>query len=408
MATRQTTRAAARTATKTATKTTKVVGRIVKKATRIAAKSKPSKKAAVKTVIEKDIAERAKNLKTAKPFDNLLAGYDNYRNPIDRAKAELRDGVAQVIKKDINFLVLYGPPGIGKTRDIEEMLAVYYAIEKAKWEKTPDEDKDPRRTMLNEKTDELEFRPPFTVITGGISFPEFYKRLYWSSKHGEILFIDDAITLRDPRIQSALQQATDPQTNGRVQYGFKAKLVQEDEPDVPKEFYFDGGVIVCTNFRKDEMGKSERSRQLFGDALLDRIDGEVEFTHERQWLYDYVNREAFEKRGLLTYLKAGKDAKIPKSKRGLAFAGSDADCDRLMGEVQAFFIENIDRVKSISFRTVRKMLRARVNSPREWVSYCTNNYLRAVDKKKEPKARIDTSGAKRLLAAKPRPAPVTK
>lgn len=328
-----------------------------------ATSKKPSKLAKIKAPVA--------SVRPADPF----AGYSTMANPIDRKHAELAVRVQEVLDGRTKLLIVYGPPGIAKSVSINRVLARHYFIEKKKWEVA--ERKPPRRTTMVQDEfgrDRLAFRAPFSVVQGGYSFPMFFCAAYWASDPNEVIFVDDVITLGDRRIQSFLQQATDPTHNGRVRYGYRVQLPDEE---VPKEYNFHGGIIICTNFRKGLVSTAKHFAQLFPQPVIDRAT-EVEFPWERNALFDYINREAFVKRGLLKYLRAPTDPLISDDQRGLGFVGSDEIADEMLSDVQSYFHHVRNRIVQVSFRWVRDVMKDRFLYPSHWKQLTESNRLRAL------------------------------
>jgi hypothetical protein len=174
------------------------------------------------------------------------------KNPVYRKMGELRQRTVEVIVGRTRLLIVYGPPGIGKSIAVYQMLDVHYQRSKRQWD--DQEQKDDRRTMQGENGEQA-FRPPFSVIQGGTSLPVFFCNMFWASCPQEILLIDDVSSIRNKLIQAALQQATDPTTNGMCYYNYRARLPDES---VPKRYQFRGGIIILTNYRKLEGGKEHR------------------------------------------------------------------------------------------------------------------------------------------------------
>lgn len=266
------------------------------------------------------------------------------------------------------LLIIYGPPGIGKSRGVMYELARYSKLKQAEWDEA--EIKPERRTTMDDMGRQA-FRPPYEIISGRITHPQFHCRMYYASHVDEILFLDDVQSLTDSRIQNALQLAADPTHHGMVSYNYRADL---PDPEVPKRFPMLGGIVIVTNFRKSD----ERRAQLFPPALLDRAD-EVEFTWDRSQLITYVMKMGFGKPGILmNYLRAPNKAQNPglsESKRGAGFRGSDAEAAKILQDVSELFAANTERVEIISFRILQRLINDRVWHPDKWVELADRNHF---------------------------------
>jgi hypothetical protein len=291
-------------------------------------------------------------------------------NPIIRRFETLQLRTREVISGQCPLLIVYGPPGIAKSKEIMHQLRLLWEVEHEKWLNA--NPKPARRTAKQDDGRET-FNEPYRIITGEISFPIFYCRMYWASRPGEVLFIDDVTSLSDRRIQSAMQQASDPTHNGAVRFGFKTAPPDEL---VPRKYSFEGGIIIVTNFRKDDANEGALLKQLFNPALLDRAK-EVEFPWDEPALFEYVSRMAFGRdpeAGLYQYMLAETMAQNPsigRDEEGLGFKGSSPETRheeaiQMQKEVYEFLVANRERVRSMSFRTLRKWMSDRVNYPDKW------------------------------------------
>jgi hypothetical protein len=310
-------------------------------------------------------------------------------NPVYQAHAILKHRATQVITGRLKFLIGYGPPGIAKSQTINQLLAAVTEIERQKWDAHAIP-KPQRRTIHDPETGEDRFRPPYVLVQAGISFPVFFCRLFRTSRRGEIMFVDDVISLSDGRIQGMIQQATDPTHDGYCAYNYRAKLPY---PDVPNEFHYHGGLIILTNFNRDEAHRKDSFKHLFNEAVLSRAE-EVHFPFDRGPLLEYILIEAIKKRGLMGFLRAPRgagledaaDGDMHQKDEGLGFRGSDDEACAMIDEVGAFLLQNAARVERIEFRVARKLLRDRVFSPQSWRLLADKDILRphTIDKGFDP------------------------
>jgi hypothetical protein len=292
-----------------------------------------------------------------------------WENPVYRKIKEMRYRVRQCINLQVRFLIIYGPPGIGKSEGIYVELKSYSDKLRAAW--LAAQPKPERRTVFAEDGT-VQFNPPFSLVTGQISFPQFHCAMYRAAYPGEVFFVDDVASVGDRRIQEAIQQASDNTHNGLCAYNFNASLPYDD---VPKKYNMRGAIILVTNFRRGhapgEMG------QLFTPALLSRAV-EVNFPWDKKALWQYVDRMGFDKaieknRGLYRYLRRPSpqdEPEYPTIMQGLGFKGSDTEARKILSDVRTFFLKNEARAQEVSFRVLRKILSDRVNcAPNEWMEY---------------------------------------
>jgi hypothetical protein len=100
-------------------------------------------------------------------------------NAIWRSMKSFRTRIAEVLRRPVKPKIVYGPAGTAGTSTFIRKLQA-------------------------------------PTITGKISFPILYRTVYRASRPGEVLFVDDVACLSDRRIQSAMQQASEPAHDGAV------------------------------------------------------------------------------------------------------------------------------------------------------------------------------------------------
>lgn len=292
-------------------------------------------------------------------------------NPISQKMTTMLLRIGEVIQGKIPLLIVSGPPGIAKTTSALYQLDLLFEAEYEAWlNKAP---RKPRRTLKADDGREV-FNEPYRIITGEITFPVFFCRMFWCSQKGEVLLIDDVASIADRRIRSVVHQAADPSHNGTVRYGFKTAPPDEL---VPRKYSFQGGIIIITNLRNDDPTEADQLRKLLGPALIDRAEF-VEFPWDAPALYEYVTNLAFgtdPEAGLYKYLLAETREQNPlleRDKEGLGFKGSSPqnrhkEACAMMLDVAKLFKQHYEQNRvphdAISFRTLRKWLRDRVNHP---------------------------------------------
>lgn len=105
------------------------------------------------------------------------------------------------------------------------------------------------------------------IIKGKCSTRSLWADLYDFREKGKILFLDDAdglIGKNAPEdciniLKAALDSTASPE--GRlVSYRIAGKLVDENGLDIPKEFYYNGSIIVLTNYAIGQLDTALRGR----------------------------------------------------------------------------------------------------------------------------------------------------
>jgi hypothetical protein len=99
-----------------------------------------------------------------------------------------------------------------------------------------------------------------------------YLTLYNYRKKGDIIVIDDADALVGPKapedsiniLKAALDSTSDDE--GRlVNYGIATKLTDDEGKPIDKKFYYNGGIIVITNYNVGQLDSALRGRAFIQD-----------------------------------------------------------------------------------------------------------------------------------------------
>ena len=155
------------------------------------------------------------------------------------------EGYVKMVTKGINpSVILCGAPGVGKTYRVKKIL------EEANY-------KDGKNLF---------------IIKGKCTPRSLYLALYNYKEKGNILLIDDADSLVGPKapedciniLKGALDSTSDK--DGRlVSYGVGTKILDDDGNEVPKRFYYNGSVIIITNYNAGSLDTALRGRSYIQD-----------------------------------------------------------------------------------------------------------------------------------------------
>ena len=147
--------------------------------------------------------------------------------------------IRSVVKGIQPSVIICGAPGVGKTFRIMNQLKEYGY---------KDED-----NMI--------------VIKGKCTTRQLYLSLYKCREKGKMVVIDDADALVGPKapeecinILKAALDSTAPVEGRKVSYKIATNLVDDDGKEVPKTIYFNGGVIVITNYSVGQLDTALRGR----------------------------------------------------------------------------------------------------------------------------------------------------
>lgn len=204
---------------------------------------------------------------------------ENFEDP-QMVWKEMQQYIKLVIKGLNPAVILAGAPGVGKTYRVKQQLrAAGYREGNNLW-----------------------------TIKGKCTPRQLYLALYSFKRKGDIIVIDDADGLVGPKapedviniLKAALDSTSDDE--GRlVSYGVSGKLLDDEGVPVPKRFYYNGGVIVITNYNAGQLDTALRGRSYIQDInfsiesilqiiedLLPTIDKEKLSLKSKEKAYAYL------------------------------------------------------------------------------------------------------------------------
>lgn len=209
---------------------------------------------------------------------------DKKKKDPEQAFKEMRGYVKSVIKGLQPGLILCGAPGIGKTYRVLEQL----------------------------KEEGYRNGENLCIIKGKATPRQLYLTLYEYRKHGDIILIDDADALVGPKapedcinILKAALDSTSSDEGRLVSYKISGDLLDDEKQPVPKTMYFNGAVIIITNYDISSLDTALRGRvftqslDFTTEQLLDiikdiipAIDPEHLSVASKMKAYDYVKELA--------------------------------------------------------------------------------------------------------------------
>ena len=163
--------------------------------------------------------------------------------------------IEQVAKGITNALIICGAPGVGKT-----------------WK-------------TNQKLDELGYVEDVNLFTykGAGSGYELYKSLYRFRNKGQIILIDDCDALVGKKapeetinLLKAALDSTQKKEGRLISYQKNGRIYYTDnsgkEIDIPRKFYYNGGVIVLTNYQFKDLNDALKGRCTLQDIRFTTED----------------------------------------------------------------------------------------------------------------------------------------
>lgn len=202
----------------------------------------------VQLAIQKSLAVKVKG----------IDGSDKIEEEIEAAKKdpeqvfkEMNKYIKMVIKGLTPSVILCGAPGVGKTYRVKKLL---------------------KANGYNEDHN-------LCTIKGKCTPRVLYMKLLEFKNKGDIIVIDDADGLVGPKapedviniLKGALDSTSDDE--GRlVCYGVSGILKDDEGMELPKKFYYQGSVIIITNYNAGQLDTALRGRSFIQDIHFSTED----------------------------------------------------------------------------------------------------------------------------------------
>ena len=281
-----------------------------------------AKNGAVTTVLEFDQdAIRAREVAVSQETDAEILERLNDRF------LTLREMTQAVKQGTARAMIVSGPPGVGKSYGVEDVLL---------------------RDGLFDKLAERKQR--FEVVKGAMSPIGLYMKLYEFHKQGNVVVFDDCDdVLFDALSLNILKGALDSGERRQISWNLDSRILRSE--GIPNSFDFQGSAIFITNI-KFHMVKSKTLRQHL-DALESRchyIDLEMDTAREKiLWIRKVVGE------GMLQRFELEESEKA---------------------EILDFVDTNQNRLRELSLRMVLKIADLRRSFPQKWQATASQTCMR--------------------------------
>ena len=237
----------------------------------------------------------------------------------------LKEMTKAVKKGDVRAMIVSGPPGVGKSHGVEEVLDRYQTIE----------------TLGGSKK--------FDVVKGAMSPIGLYCKLYNMADKDNVIVFDDCDSIFDePLALNILKAALDSKKKRMIHWNTDSfKLRNEGVPD---SFEFKGSAIFITNLKFDHV-KSKKLRDHLS-ALESRchyMDLTIDSERDKMLRIKQVVRD-----GMLREYKFD---------------------DVLQEEIIDFVDINKKRLRELSLRTVLKVADLAKAFPAKWEAMAENTVM---------------------------------
>jgi len=289
---------------------------------RTTAARKPSKATSTSHVIEFDTEAIArKEAQIAKESDDAILGRLTERFDI------LTEMTKAVKRGDIRAMIVSGPPGVGKSHNVEAVLQ-----------------KDGLFDTLGER------KPRFEVVKGAMSSIGLYSKLYEFSDAKNVLVFDDCDDILQEELSlNILKGALDSSQRRFISWNTDSRILRSE--GIPDRFEFKGSAIFITNIKFEHVRSKKLRSHL--DALESRchyMDLDMDTNREKiLWIKQITNA------GMLDHFEFEPVVRE---------------------ELLNFIMDNQDRLRELSLRMVLKVAQLRKAMPLQWQAYARQTCMK--------------------------------
>ena len=245
---------------------------------------------------------------------------------VDRLKGRfevLREMTKAVKSGAVRAMIVTGPPGVGKSFGVEEVLS-----------------KDDLFDVMGQR------KPKYEFVKGAMSAIGLYSKLYEFSSEKSILVFDDCDSiLLDDVALNILKAALDSSKKRTISWNTDSRLLRSE--GIPDRFEFKGGAIFITNLKFENV----RSKK-----LQDHLAALESRCHYIDLQMDTDREKCLRIKQIVFNPEAGQEGMLD------AYEFEPVVKD----EIVDFIMENKARMRELSLRTVLKVADLRKGFPTTW------------------------------------------
>ena len=237
----------------------------------------------------------------------------------------LKDMTKAVKKGDVRAMIVSGPPGVGKSHGVEEVLDRYKTVE----------------TLGGFKS--------FEVIKGAMGPIGLYCKLFNMADKGKVVVFDDCDSIfQDELSLNILKAALDSKKNRWIHWNTDSfKLRNEGVPD---KFKFEASAIFITNLKFDKVKGKLREHLSALESRCHYMDLTIDTEKDKMLRIKQVITD-----GMLDTYELS---------------------DEVKEEIMDFVDINKNRLRELSLRTVLKVADLAVAFPDKWEAMAENTVMR--------------------------------
>ena len=281
------------------------------------------------TALKNKKGETVTDFTQVKVSDSAVA-HETDEEIIERTRMRfqiLQDMTKAVKSGDVRAMIVTGPPGVGKSFGVEEVLS-----------------KDDLFNMMGER------KPKYEIVKGAMSAIGLYSKLYQFSDSKNILVFDDcdSILLDDVALNN-LKAALDSSKKRTISWNTDSRILRSE--GIPDKFEFKGGAIFITNLKFENVRSKKLQDHL--SALESRchyIDLRMDTDREKVLRIKQIVKD-----GMLDSYELEDIAK---------------------DEIVSFVETNRAKMRELSLRTVLKVADLRKSFPNNWQNMATVTVMR--------------------------------
>lgn len=230
---------------------------------------------------------------------------------------------------NIKAMIVSGPPGVGKSYGVEEQL-----------------NKDSLFDDVGGNSRKFE------VVKGAMSAIGLYAKLYKYSNAGNVVVFDDCDSvLLDDLSLNILKAALDTSKKRYISWNTDSRLLRSE--GIPDRFEFKGSAIFITNIKFENVRSKKLKDHL--EALESRchyVDLTIDSEREKILRIKQIVRD-----GMLD------DYDMPQERKD---------------DIMEYLIENKNRLRELSLRTVLKVADLAKSFPSSWREYASTTVMKSI------------------------------
>ena len=262
-----------------------------------------------------------KSLEQIKVSDAVVA-HETDEEIIERLRGRfdvLKEMTKAVKQGTVRAMIVTGPPGVGKSFGVEEVLS-----------------KDDLFDMMGQR------KPKYEVVKGAMSAVGLYSKLYHYSEKGNVIVFDDCDSvLLDDLSLNILKAALDSSKKRTISWNTDSRVLRSE--GVPDKFEFKAGAIFITNIKFENVRSKKLQDHLAAlESRCHYIDLQMDTDREKVLRIKQIVQDGM----LDTY----------------EFEEVVRD------EVVDYIVNNRAKMRELSLRTVLKVADLRKSFPTNWQS----------------------------------------